>query len=185
MPDNPAKPPRFPYVGALLCVACVGAAVWLWMMYSYAWDVTAEQLYEHRWPRGMGLWQGAYLQVNGAPSMAPLPVQDPGPFTKHEFPLSSVDIWVQVSRDIASPPLGTNATFRGRAVFVNRHFGRNPFDHHSSGGHVYVTIDATVGRFHPASIAGLVVCAMGVFVFTVALRHWLGKRRKLRQEATA
>ena len=32
---NPAKPPRFPYVGALLCVACVGTAVRLWMRYSY------------------------------------------------------------------------------------------------------------------------------------------------------
>jgi len=28
-----------------------------------------------------------------------------------------------------------------------------------------------------ASIAGLVVGAMGVFVFTVALRHWLKERR--------
>jgi len=29
----------------------------------------------------------------------------------------------------------------------------------------------------------LVVGAMGVFVFTVALRHWLGERRKFREEA--
>ena len=33
MPDDPAKQPRFPYVAALLCVACVGAAVWTWMRY--------------------------------------------------------------------------------------------------------------------------------------------------------
>ena len=31
-------------------------------------------------------------------------------------------------------------------------------------------------RFTGASIAGLVVGAMGVFVFTVALRHWLRER---------
>jgi hypothetical protein len=40
MPGNPARPPRFPSIAALLCVACVGAAAWTWMRYSYAWDVT-------------------------------------------------------------------------------------------------------------------------------------------------
>ncbi|MHC4503115.1 MAG: hypothetical protein ACYTFI_07410 [Planctomycetota bacterium] len=37
-----------------------------------------------------------------------------------------------------------------------------------------LVVDLTSGRFHGASIAGLVVGAMGVFVFTAALRHWLG-----------
>jgi hypothetical protein len=41
------------------------------------------------------------------------------------------------------------------------------------------------GRFHPASIAGLVVGAMGVFMFSVALRHWLRERREvMTQEAS-
>jgi len=31
--------------------------------------------------------------------------------------------------------------------------------------------------FHGVSIAGLVVGAMGVFVFSVALRHWLKERK--------
>ncbi len=38
------RPPRFPYVGALLCAACLGAARWTWMRYSYCWDVTPEEL---------------------------------------------------------------------------------------------------------------------------------------------
>ena len=38
-------------------------------------------------------------------------------------------------------------------------------------------VDARRSRFTGASIAGLVVGAMGVFVFTVALRHWLWERR--------
>jgi len=46
-----------------------------------------------------------------------------------------------------------------------------------------IFLDATASRFHPASIAGLVVGAMGVFVFTVALRHWLGERRAAREAA--
>jgi len=34
-------------------------------------------------------------------------------------------------------------------------------------------------RFTGASIAGLVVGAMGVFVFSVALRHWLKERKAI------
>jgi hypothetical protein len=34
------------------------------------------------------------------------------------------------------------------------------------------------GRLTGASVAGLVVGAMGVFVLAVALRHWLGERRR-------
>jgi hypothetical protein len=39
------------------------------------------------------------------------------------------------------------------------------------------------GRLVPECIAGLVVGAMGMFVFTVALRHWLRERRRFREEA--
>jgi hypothetical protein len=54
----------------------------------------------------------------------------------------------------------------------------------TSWGHV-VHVDTTASRWHGASIAGLVVGAMGVFVFTVALRHWLGERRRFREDARA
>ncbi len=46
-------------------------------------------------------------------------------------------------------------------------------------------VNALSGRFTGASVAGLVVGAMGVLVVTVALRHWLGERRKFREEARA
>ncbi|MHC4199441.1 MAG: hypothetical protein ACYSU0_05570 [Planctomycetota bacterium] len=49
----------------------------------------------------------------------------------------------------------------------------------------FLALDTTASRFHGATIAGLVVGAMGVFVFTVALRHWLGERRRFREEARA
>jgi hypothetical protein len=41
----------------------------------------------------------------------------------------------------------------------------------------------TASRWHLASIAGLVVGAMGVFVFTVALRHWLRERTAAESDA--
>ena len=51
--------------------------------------------------------------------------------------------------------------------------------------HVTIFINTDRSRFTGASIAGLVVGAMGVFVFAVALRHWLKERRKLREGARA
>ncbi len=48
---------------------------------------------------------------------------------------------------------------------------------------VSVRIDTTASRFTGASVAGLAVGAMGLLVFTVALRHWLGERRKFPEEA--
>ncbi|MHC4251446.1 MAG: hypothetical protein ACYS9X_20190 [Planctomycetota bacterium] len=40
-----------------------------------------------------------------------------------------------------------------------------------------VTIDSRASRFHPASIAGIVVGAMGIFVFGLYLRRWVKERR--------
>ena len=46
-------------------------------------------------------------------------------------------------------------------------------------------VGTTSSRFTAPSVVGLIVGAMGVFVFTVALGHWLGERRKFREEARA
>ncbi len=60
---NAAKPPRFPYVGALLCAACVGTAGCLWMRYSYAWDVSS---HIHDWQYA-AMWyeRGIYGEARG------------------------------------------------------------------------------------------------------------------------
>ncbi len=46
-----------------------------------------------------------------------------------------------------------------------------------SDGRGPLILDATRSRFHPASIAGLVVGAMGCFIFGLYLRQWLRERR--------
>jgi hypothetical protein len=53
--------------------------------------------------------------------------------------------------------------------------------------YAYVTVHLVErdSRFTGASVAGLVVGAMGAFVFAVALRHWLGERRRFREAARA
>ncbi len=38
------KPPRFPFIAAALCVACLGAAAWTWMRYSYCWHMPLMEL---------------------------------------------------------------------------------------------------------------------------------------------
>jgi hypothetical protein len=40
----------------------------------------------------------------------------------------------------------------------------------------YLIIDTRISRFHLASVAGLVVGAMGVFVFGLYLRRWVKER---------
>ncbi|MHC4200860.1 MAG: hypothetical protein ACYSU0_12785 [Planctomycetota bacterium] len=43
-----------------------------------------------------------------------------------------------------------------------------------------ICLDTTASRFTGASIAGLVVGAMGVFVFAAAFLHWRRQRRRHR-----
>jgi len=40
-----------------------------------------------------------------------------------------------------------------------------------------ISIDTTASRFHSGSIAGLVVVAMGCFIFGLYLRVWLRERK--------
>jgi hypothetical protein len=51
----------------------------------------------------------------------------------------------------------------------------------SSGGDVesFLFVLPTASRFHPASIAGLLVGAMGCFIFGLYLRSWLRERKAL------
>ncbi|MHC5056165.1 MAG: hypothetical protein ACYTKD_15780 [Planctomycetota bacterium] len=40
-----------------------------------------------------------------------------------------------------------------------------------------VLVDTAASRFHPASIAGIVVGAMGCFILALYLRRWLRERK--------
>lgn len=70
--SEPGKMPRFPFVAAALCAACVGVAGWMWMRYSYAWDVTVKRLMagDASCPASslqqleIGRWVGTYVRVH-------------------------------------------------------------------------------------------------------------------------
>ena len=73
------------------------------------------------------------------------------------------------------PESGSKVTLRGRldsTGFVCSH--RGFVDHY--------VLDGTLGRLHPASVAGLVVGAMGCFIFGIYLRRWLVERNALASE---
>ncbi len=187
MSDDPIKPSRFPLVAALLCAACVGAAAWTWMRYSYCWEVKLDEF-----------WHGE--RNDNQPDRPVTP----------DYHL--LDRYIRTRIRVGeSWSVGTRRG--GRGSFYHVHYvldGRGPA-HLLYGGaddlagseitvegracqlpedvrpgipiETWPSIDTTASRFHGASIAGLVVGAMGVFVFTVALRHWLGERRRFREEA--
>jgi hypothetical protein len=172
MTDDPVKPPRFPYVAALLCAACVGMAGYTWMRYSYCWDFSIRELEERK-------INGLYVRVSGY----------------HNVLLMDIDLLSESPRD---PELR-----RYTPPYIAVHFqpgdefipGRIPgYAERNDGGRATVRGRTTYrdeqrddgiilgeSRFTGASIAGLVVGAMGCFVFTVALRHWLGERRRFRE----
>ncbi len=207
MSDDPAKPPRFPYVGALLCAACVGVAVWTWMRYSYRREAgglpehpvgrtvllkmarifrTMADFPRHRRasipdsrPGSRGpefrLFKGTdfgYWQVAGAADTSGEPGNDLFAVSQG----TSERGYIVVYRP-GGPRQGTTASYVGRLTW----WQWNPDE---PDGTLFIPVlDTTEGRWHAASISGLVVGAMGVFIFGLAVRHWLKKRRAWRKEA--
>jgi len=195
MPDDPTKPPRFPYVAALLCAACVGVAAWTWMRYSCAQDVVAEDFWtlkqrpadplgrigitvpipgsnmEYR--RNYAL-VGDYVCLRG--KLDDIYPEDadvcPGEWAEIHGREAALAAWAHPVTGLLSPnDIGTEVVVVGRVVIKEGFTGvPNP------------VVDPMRSRFTGASVAGLVVGAMGVFVFTVALRHWLGERRRFLED---
>jgi len=66
--------------------------------------------------------------------------------------------------------MGQDVTFHGRLVL-------SEFWWVGVVGIAPLSLDSTAGRWHPASVGGLVVGAMGALVFGLYLRSWLRARR--------
>ncbi|MHC4199984.1 MAG: hypothetical protein ACYSU0_08340, partial [Planctomycetota bacterium] len=174
-------------------------AAWTWMRYSYTWEVTLSTLFEpsekirmqQRYVRASGrivAWfsisdssmvngRGVYLALLGPATGAESSVHVASPPWSRPCPVGigvvlnrSADGLLSEQGTVQELEQGTLLRVTGRALDLDM---LEP----PSG----LVVDATASRFTGASVAGLVVGAMGVFVFTVALRHWLGERRKLRE----
>ncbi|MHC4249627.1 MAG: hypothetical protein ACYS9X_10920 [Planctomycetota bacterium] len=165
-PEATSRRYRFPWAQLVFCLACLGMAAWTWMRYSYAW---------------------------------PTGVREAGTVTSLDAALRLEDRYASMSGHVEpalGPTEGLLCDGRGRTRHMVRvggceaplpsdsrvhHFkGRLSF-HESNGGlayHGYLYVGG--GCLTGASIAGLVVGAMGVFIFGLYLRRWLGDRKALR-----
>lgn len=170
------------------------------MRYSYAWRVTPRILlegfedWEQHGSRPENPWHDCYVVVRGdtvASRGIVLGLVDVPP-------LPRVSIWDGQSSDQPDPhdrrfrvilvsnpdtdalaPLhegtGTisNDTRRGRFIW-------QPINARVRQG----LLDTSASRFHPTSVAGLVVAAFGTFVFALYLRRWMKERGKKTKAAT-
>ena len=175
---------RFPWTQLVFCLACLSMTAWTWMRYSYAWDVTPPDLYDVRQaPMHIYVhqpWRDAYVTVwptDGSHFVSEDPVEmRSGRWTdadayvstrQGDIALVGHPLFVR-RRSETDHSVPAREQYAGRIAAVNTGFGR----------HV-VLVEATASRFHPASIAGLVVGAMGVFIFSLYLRGWLRERKAL------
>ena len=194
MSDDHAKSPRFPYIAALLCVACLGAAAWTWMRYSYCWHVPTAFVINYvrgRWPDMAYARfvvsrdkdeEANFCEVR-APGGEPVRcvVDSPGYFT--------VPGYTTLGRGFAEEILGAANVKKEIACRVHvlpESYGEET--RRDQKGHVTtrtihcLRLDKAESRLTHHSIAGLVVGAIGVFVFTEELRHWLRERRRFLED---
>ncbi|GAH67082.1 unnamed protein product, partial [marine sediment metagenome] len=167
--------PRFPYVGAALCAACVATGAWLWLEFSYAWMFTPKEIeavpwkYDHNDP-----WRSQHPFVGRCVRLVGI----------------SGDIWTHPDRSsylLVHDPSDERYTARvcmsegqsSQKVVLSSFVGRLVFRDEccGCGRSLFVAVDCATSRFTGQSVAGLVVGAMGAAVFTVALWHWLRERR--------
>jgi hypothetical protein len=155
------EPPRFPYVAALLCAACLGAAGCLWLKYSYCWDVTARDLHKAGPMAVLGIWDGSYVRFHGW-KMSPDTPDVPARPTKWRYKAGyNLDYYVLLaSNDRAEVGTPSLPTAPGRVTIRDG----------------TIIVDRTRGRFAGESIAGIVVAAACVLVFGAALGRWLKER---------
>jgi len=161
------------------------------MRYSYAWEVT---------PKGLGsfagryrdddVWRPAFTDPSAWPagSFVRLTVTSEGMALFAE-PLYATNAWTEnpvwphadakgwhVSRSPGEEPRARHLHGRLKPYRPRLPVGSSAPDCIADGTPV---VDTTASRFHPASIAGIVVGAMGVFVFVFGLylRRWVKERR--------
>ena len=166
---------RFPWVQLVFCIACLAMTAWTWMRYSYAWEVTARSVAEREMTLDNLGRPGPLLCIRANVvehevvkswswfencAVASLVLDDGAGGVVHLY---------------AAVPEESKIIADKQLVLAGRIFWSFPAPDASA----VFYLDATVSRFHPTSVAGLVVGAMGLFIFTLYLRSWLRERNAL------
>jgi len=170
---SPSPFRRFPWVQLVFCVACLTMTAWTWMQFSYCWESPLSSLARKA---DSGSITGRYVQVNGIVNggwhlkgLAGefLVCSDTWPDSNNQR--TPFDAAVILDRTAKGPPEPRNhdaLTVAGRVVEVDLVLEAS-----------LPTIDTTASRLHGASVAGIVVGSMGVFIFGLYLRRWVKERR--------
>jgi hypothetical protein len=141
-------------------------AAWTWMRHSYCWHTTPSII-----AKDAASWAGSYVELEGTTAgddrlMMPIKNESGGPPT---FVMN------EAAKRFAE---GQEVRVKGRLVDMGRFVG--------DGGQTVTGVLGLViadertgarGRYHPASLAGLIVGAMGVSIFVLYLRAWLRERK--------
>jgi len=161
-PDPATPGARFPWAATAFACACVAAAVWTFMLFSYAWLVSPGDL-----PEATG-WEDecnpplcGYVEIVGVTRTRPDRFGSVWLRSMQGDEPAIVEMSSAQRRNIKP---GVPVTLKGRVTFQG---GLSP---------IYI-VDCTASRWNGASVAGLVVGAMGVFIFALHLRRWLRVRR--------
>jgi len=161
---------RFPWVQLVFCLACLTMTVWTWMRYSYVWDVVPEEFWKE------SDHMGSYNPVIEEKSTGEVVVAErymnhalAGYFLRVRGPSDCVGVQGGIVHvgwpgrmDVKPSP---TAAFEGRARVETM-----------TGGFFAIVLDTSDSRLHGASVAGLVVGAMGCFIFGLYLRRWLREK---------
>jgi hypothetical protein len=154
------------------------------MRYSYAWDATPKGLGRIGGEDG-GAWGDQYVRLRGIALQsveieglkALIDVRDADDLRFRVFMMTPAGTKARIHEPTAfSGRLwwGEKAQALFRAHIRASRRGRRSADELTKDSPYVMT---EKGRLTGASVAGLVVGAMGVFVFGTALRHWLRERR--------
>jgi hypothetical protein len=157
----------FPWVQLVFCLVCLGMASFLCIAHSFAWSYRADGARDFP---GKGAYAEVVGVVIGAQETADghLLIVDAKPSEDRGGSDWKGPVTCLVPKGVSdSLPIGTRAVLRGRRV---------------DGVWARFHIDTSASRFVPESVAGLVVGAMGVFIFGLYLRAWLRGRKALAGE---
>jgi len=165
-PDPTSPFRRFPWIQLVFCIACLTMTAWTWMRYSYVWelDVIPQcrrdiEVFPSFWPyRSMRRVKAKIVRYP-------------------RFPATNEVDWIKVAvgqghTTVITPHGATGHIPEDVVIFTGR-----LVPGHGDGVFEDFMVDTTASRFHPASIAGLVVGAMGCFIFGLYLRAWLRARK--------
>jgi len=181
---------HFPLTQLAFCIACLTMTAWTWMRHSYALRFVAVPAEEMEVPGAVGEAcqdPDTYPDLTDRYIVIRFPPRCDSPEDAEQFAAGEVhgrpaaicvdQGLVLFDDDGSTRQLGRLARRPDSELVVA---GRML----SSGPGVYARFripdfDTTASRFHPASVAGIVVGAMGCFIFGLYLRAWLRERKAL------